>query len=63
MYDQETEDGPTKSFKMMPYKIISMMEEVTKAVQDAQLTLSESRNKLKEMMVKIASNYHFLFVY
>ncbi|KAF7998060.1 hypothetical protein HCN44_009458 [Aphidius gifuensis] len=56
VFNHEISDGPTKSFKLMPYKILALSEQVTQSVHDAQTIVTESRNKLKDIMKKTTNS-------
>ncbi|XP_063982492.1 uncharacterized protein LOC135165289 [Diachasmimorpha longicaudata] len=55
LYDYETSEGVTKSFKLMPYKISTQLEEVTRNVEAAQVAVNEARKKFKDIVTKTAS--------
>ncbi|XP_015126523.1 uncharacterized protein LOC107048074 [Diachasma alloeum] len=55
LYDHETSEGLTKSFKLMPYKISTQLEEVTSNVEAAQTAVNEARKKFKDIVTKTAS--------
>ncbi|XP_011311197.1 uncharacterized protein [Fopius arisanus] len=55
LYDHETSEGMTKSFKLMPYKIATQLEEVTSNVEAAQTAVNETRKKYKDIVTKTAN--------